>query len=313
MTKIIDSFATIPREEGPFAMMIGNYDGMHLGHQSLFQQLKKIAQSTHCKSVVVTFKNHPSLVLRPECPVQLLCTFEHKVKLIEAQGIDVLIPLTFTKEFSHQTAEQFLNEVRKHCSFSHLILGFDSVLGKDRHGDKPHLFKVAKEQGFSLTYLDEIKLDGEKISSSKIRECIRQGNFDHAEKMLGRRYSIYTSIKSGEGLGKRIGFPTLNMDVGGLCLPPLGVYAVKVIHENAMLDGVANLGIAPTVRQNPEPILEVHLLESVAKIDWIEVVFIQFLRPEIRFENIDRLKEQIGKDVEQAHNILAFYSKKRAN
>jgi riboflavin kinase/FMN adenylyltransferase len=86
-----------------------------------------------------------------------------------------------------------------------------------------------------------------------------------------------------------------------------------VIHENAMLDGVANLGIAPTVRQNPEPILEVHLLESVAKIDWIEVVFIQFLRPEIRFENIDRLKEQIGKDVEQAHNILAFYSKKRAN
>jgi riboflavin kinase/FMN adenylyltransferase len=206
-----------------------------------------------------------------------------------------------------QTAEEFLQMIRSHCSFSDLLLGPDATIGKDKHGNRNHLKEIASLWGFSLTYLDALTVDGIKISSSKIRETIQKGDLTETEQLLGRKFSIYTKVKTGLGLGKRIGFPTLNMDVEILCLPPFGVYAVKVLHENKSLKGVANLGIAPTVRQDGKPILEVHLLDAIGDIKdgcLMEVILEQYIRPEIRFGNIDQLKLQIAKDIQSALRIL---------
>lgn len=286
------------------ALTIGNFDGVHLGHQTL---LKKLKQSPY-PSCVLTFVNHPLEVLKPHSPSPLLlCTYEHKIKLIEGLGIDFLIPLTFTKELSQRTAEEFLETIRAMCPFRELILGHDATIGKNKHGDPIHLKELAERKNFSLSYLEATTVEGVVVSSSAIRSLIQKGDLKAAEKLLGRKVSIYTKMKTGLGMGRRIGFPTLNFDVSGLCLPPFGVYAVHVLDKEKKWKGVANLGIAPTVRHDPNPILEVHLLEELGEIEQshaFEVVLEQYIRPEIRFDTVEQLKNQIAQDILTAEIIL---------
>lgn len=305
--KVISDLAAVPYNKERVSLTIGNFDGVHLGHQALLKRLTMTASAAHERSVVITFTNHPSEVLRPDSPVPLLCTYEHKIKLIREIGIDLLIPLTFTKEFASQTSEEFLQKVRTYYPFSRLMLGPDATMGRDRRGDRTYLQALAKNWGFTFENIEELISEGTKVSSSKIRELIQKGNLKGAEKLLGRQFSIYTYVKTGQGLGKRIGFPTLNMEVEKLCLPPFGVYAVRVLGEGKPLKGVANLGVAPTVRQDNKPILEVHLLETHDEIkneSLIEVILHTYLRPEMRFANVDQLKEQISQDVQNAQRIL---------
>lgn len=285
-------------------LTIGNFDGVHLGHQAVLDRVVTLAKRNGMRSAAITFDNHPSEVLRPGQRLFLLSTVAHKMKLLEELGIDFLILLTFTREFSEQSAETFLRRVRHCIPFSHLILGHDAALGKGREGNPQEVQALGKVMLFQVEYLAPFSVEGERISSSLIRTAVQQGDLDRAKALLGRGYSIYSQVIRGASRGTSLGFPTLNIDVTSLCLPPLGVYAVKVIGKNSTWKGVANLGTAPTVRSDNIPLLEVHLLGAREDLygQNVEVLFQRYIRPEKKFQTIEELQEQIRRDIVVAND-----------
>lgn len=290
----------------PVVISIGNFDGLHLGHSQVLEKAREHAKRENSSLTVLTFSNHPVEVLHPEQSVPLLCSLSHKKKLFEKFGVDDLILLPFTKEFAQQSARDFLSLLHRHIPFSHLILGHDATIGRGKEGDRDCIKELANEFHFIVEYVEPFSLEGEVISSRKIRGFIQQGNLSLAERLLGRRYSVYGRVIEGRTHGKLLGFPTANLDVTNLCLPPFGVYAVQVLHENRMLQGVANLGIAPTIRTDRIPILEVHLLDWEGNLyhQSIEVIFLSFIRSEMKFQNVDQLKEQITADIHAAKALI---------
>lgn len=305
--KIVDDLNHFPAIHHPIVLTIGNFDGVHRGHQIVLDRLTQVSGTQHTEKIVVTFKNHPSQILRPESPVRLICTLQHRLELLRQQHIDYLLLLEFTKTFSQQTAEEFLRKVKKAIPFSHLVLGHDATLGHDRQGDPRMIAKLSKELNFTVEYIEEWLADGANVSSSIIRKHIQEGNFEKTKELLGRSYSIMGEITHGEKQGKRLGYPTANLDVSNLCLPPFGVYAVRLKHGEKVHEGVANLGIAPTMRDNQKPILEVHLFSPVTNLygEQVEVFFHGFIRPEKKFESPDVLRNQISQDISLAHQLLS--------
>lgn len=304
--QLITSLANENSPKTPSILTIGNFDGMHKGHLTVLQETKTLARSKNCPLTVLTFENHPSEVLRPAQQISLICTPIHKLKLLEAAGTDTLILLPFTKELSQHTAEVFLNLVHISLPFTHLVLGHDATLGKDRQGDRQQILVTAATLGFAVKYLDPFTINGTVVSSSLIRRLIQQGQLDQVTELLGRKYSIYGPVIRGASKGKGIGFPTANLDVSQLCLPPFGVYAVQLIHQGKTHHAIANLGVAPTIRNDQKPILEVHLLGIELDLygQIIEVFFHNFIRPEIQFSSIEMLKKQIADDILKARYIL---------
>jgi len=282
---------------------IGNFDGVHLGHQKVLQQVTEKAKKHHRTSVAITFINHPSEVLHPEKPVCYLCTPEHKTQLLEQQGLNVLVQLFFTKEFSLQTAEAFLETIQSSIPFSHLILGHNASFGRNKQGTPEAIQDLAEAYNFEVEYVPPFTFEGSNVSSSKIRNYVLQGDLVQVEKLLGRPYSIYSTVIPGKGVGRQMGFPTANLNVAGLCLPPFGVYSVKVKIDEHTYDGIANLGIAPTIRNDKKPILEFHLFEETVqdiKGHYVEVALHHFIRPEQKFSSLIELQNQIKTDIEQA-------------
>ncbi len=222
---------------------------------------------------------------------------------MEELGIDLLFLLPFNKEFAAQTAQQFLTELKKTLPFECLILGHDGVIGSDRNRD---LRAIGEELRFSVEYLDPIRVDGKIVSSSEIRNQIRMGKLEEAGDLLGRPYSIKATVEAGAGMGKVIGFHTANLPVEQLVLPPMGVYIVNVTIGTEHFPAIANLGYAPTLHKNRPPFLEVHLLKENKELYGcdLDVHFIQFLRPEKKFDSPAALKEQIISDVGAAHAFL---------
>lgn len=302
--KIIEDLQQFPNR--PVVLSIGNFDGVHKGHQSVLSRLREVAASQDANKAVITFKNHPSQVLRPQVPVRLISNLQHRLELLRQQHIDYLLLLEFTKEFSQQSAEEFLRKIKKHIPFSHLVLGHDATLGRDRQGDPKVIAALSKELGFSVEYIDEWTENGSSVSSSIIRRYIQDGDFILTTEMLGRPYSIMGEVVHGEKLGKKLGYPTANLDVSQLCLPPLGVYAVTMKFQGKVHKGVANLGIAPTMRTNPVPILEVHLFQPRDNLygELVEVFFQGYIRPEKKFASPEELKAHIAEDVKIAHKML---------
>ena len=288
----------------PVVLTIGMFDGMHLGHQSVLSRVKEISQAEGYGSAVFTFENHPAEVLRPDKKIPLLCSLDHKKNLMEKNGIDLLILAQFTREFSHQTSDVFLSRIRTLVPFNYLILGHDAAIGKDRHGNREIVQALAKQLQFEVEYLDPVFMDDQPVSSTKIRHLIQEGKLNEADKLLGRRFSIRGQVIKGMGLGKKLGYPTANISVHGLCLPPLGIYAVTLFCDGRAMPGAANLGFAPTVRNDKEPILEVHLLDCDQELygRTVEVVFEEFIRQEKQFNSLDDLKNQIAKDIEWTKN-----------
>jgi riboflavin kinase / FMN adenylyltransferase len=287
-------------------LTIGNFDGMHRGHCAVLKRALAVAGQAG-KVVVLTFRNHPSEVLRPDQPIRLLNTIPHKILLLQRFGIEHIVLLPFTRHLAQRSAESFIEHVRQFIPFTHLILGHDATLGRDRQGDRATMQTLGMEWGFQVHYLEEYRYEGKPVSSTRIREALQQGDFTQVEELLNRPYSIYASVTPGAGKGKQLGFPTVNLDVSGLCLPPFGVYSVDVIHQSKHLQGIANLGIAPTLRKDEKPILEVHLFEG--QHDWeghyLEVIFKGFVRPEHKFNNVQELQQQIRRDIEwvKAHAL----------
>lgn len=303
--EIVHSLSENLNSSQSFVLTIGNFDGVHLGHKAILTTLKKAASKLKARTAVLTFSNHPSTVLTPDNPVPLLCTASHRIRLLEQEQIDLLILIPFTRELSEQSAEEFLLKLRQSIPFASIILGSDATLGKNRMGDGETVKKLSKSLGFEAEYISDIILEGKRISSRLIRDLIKQGQLEEARKYLGRPFSIYASVASGTGRGLKIGYPTANISVEGLCLPPQGVYAVTLKHAGHKYYGVANLGVAPTLRDDQRPLFEVHIFDHSSDIYGhdVEAIFNGYIRPEQHFGNIDQLRQQIAKDIQAARKI----------
>lgn len=305
--KVITSLESFPELRKPIVLTIGNFDGVHLGHQHILETVKTKAAQSDGSSALLTFSNPPQTILSPDKRLKLLTTLDEKLTLIEAFNIDVALALPFTTEFASQTAEAFLGELTKHVSLDHLVLGYDSRIGKDRMGDKKQVKTYAKAHGFDVTYCDEIVVNGEIVSSSRIRTLIEGGNLQQAEVYLGRQFSHQLRPMPGQGMGKVIGFSTLNFNIKDLVVPPTGVYSVWLESNGLRHKSIANLGVAPTVRNDQFPQLEVHVIDRYFQTDEeaLTVIFHRKIRDEKKFSSIESLAEQIKQDIAVAKKQLA--------
>ena len=287
----------------PCAVTIGNFDGLHRGHQALIKRLKEKAP----KTALITFSNNPSTILSPEKELCSIYTKRQKRRLLESMRIDYLYDIPFTEKLSKMSPEAFLKLLRLTVPLTCLLLGYNAVIGRNREGCRENLEKISKDMQFTLEYLPPYLIEGKTVSSSAIRRLVQEGRLKEASRFLGRPYSIYDCVAKGFGRGEAIGFATANLKVDGLCLPPFGVYAVEVAVKGSFYEGVANLGVAPTIRKEKSPLLEVHLIGKKERLygEKIEVAFKSFLRKERRFASPGELSSQIAQDIEEAKRFFA--------
>ncbi len=291
------------------AVTIGNFDGVHLGHQALFCKVVELASKRGGDTVAITFDPHPLVVLRPASPPKMICTFEHKAELISRSGIEHLISISFTPELARTPAREFVEKVlHRTIGVKDLVVGYDYAFGKGREGDAKFLEEMGKELGFKVHVIPPYRVDGTIVSSTKIRELVSKGEMRKVAAMLGRFYQIRGVVQKGKRRGgPLVGFPTANLHIypHDLC-PKEGVYVVQVIHDLCCYGGVVNIGTNPTFGDTGL-VAEVHIFDFDKTIygHRIKVNFIQRLRDEKRFPSVEALSAQISRDVEQAREVLA--------
>ncbi|MEO6847010.1 MAG: bifunctional riboflavin kinase/FAD synthetase [Chthoniobacterales bacterium] len=290
-------------------LAIGVFDGVHLGHQALIRQGQEDAALLNARLVVLTFDPHPLKVLRPETAPRLLTATEHKIRLLALEGVDTVLLLPFDKEFAAQPPEVFIQKLTKACRLVRICVGHEWSFGKNRAGNIDMLKTIGSASGFDVVSIPPIIIDSEPASSTRIRKAIASGDFALAKRCLGRDYAILGTVIHGHHLGTKLGFPTANLSAHSEQFPPNGVYAVKVSIDREWFVGVANIGFRPTVEDEvPERTLEVHLFDFTKDIYGldIELRFVQYLRPEEKFDGVEALKTQIQKDIEEAKKIFAL-------
>ncbi len=224
--KVFSCYKDVPKQLSPLVLTIGNFDAVHLGHCAVLKNANNIADNIDGHLCVLTFTSHPAEVLRPEKSLPKLCTQQHKLKLLEKQDVDMVIFFEFTVPFSKQTASEFLDTLHSYISFDCLVLGHDALLGKDRQGDSFAMHQIAAQLGFTLTYIPPFHVEGSLVSSSAIRRAIQQGDLVNAEKMLGRKFSILTTVADVNDQ------KMILSNLTTLCLPPDGQYSVKVVFDH---------------------------------------------------------------------------------
>jgi len=289
-------------------LAIGVFDGVHLGHQQIIRQTVADARQHEATAIVVTFDQHPNTVVAPERVPLLLYSRPQKLRAIEALEADALLEIPFNQEFSLQPGDQFIRDlVRDLGKIQSICVGAEFVFGHKRSGDVVLLKSLGDKLDFAVHGLAAVALDGQTVSSTRIREAIRAGDFDAASQMLGRAYSIAGKVVRGDHLGHKLGFPTANLDTTGLLLPPNGVHAAHAKVGGKNFRAVLNIGIRPSVDQpTQQPRLEVHLLDFSGELygQEMEVTFAAKLRDEQRFSSLDELKAQIARDVVQARKAF---------
>ncbi|MBT3393877.1 MAG: bifunctional riboflavin kinase/FAD synthetase [Waddliaceae bacterium] len=296
--EIYHSFSDIPDGLTVSSLAVGTFDGIHLGHQKVLGKL--------CgTSAVITFTNHPYSVLHPESDLKALCSLDSRISFLERHGIDIIIAIPFTHEIANLSAEAFLAMVQKRVSFSTLVVGYDAHIGHGNSCSKEALHLLGLKLGVSVVDVDALCYDGLPISSSRIRVAIQSGDLGVAEIMLGRRYSLRSTVVKGKGMGSHLGYKTANFDIAGLCHPPCGVYAITATIDGEKLHGIANIGTAPTIKSLAQPILEVHFFEEVGALygEDIEIAIKEFIREEKRFESVAQLQQQISCDIELSKDL----------
>lgn len=284
-------------------MAIGFFDGVHLGHQQIIRQAVADARQREGRSLVVTFDRHPNTVVAPQRVPPLIYSQPQRLRAIEALGVDVLLLLRFDKDFSRQSGDAFIRELAGNpVRIQSLSVGKNFTFGYKRGGDVALLMKLGQELGFAVHGLAAVSLDGKLISSTRIREAIRAGQLDLAGQMLGRPYSLAANVSPGDSLGRKLGFPTANLDVAGLAVPPNGVYAAQAIVRGKSWRAAVNIGFRPTLG-DPQPQLrvEAHLLDLDTDLysEEVEIVFLERLRDEKKFGSVEELREQIARDVDR--------------
>ncbi len=286
------------------SVAIGVFDGVHLGHQRILQQTVQDARQTDGVSVVVTFDQHPSVVVAPDRAPPLIYSLSQRLAAIDSLGIDTVLLLHFDRQFSLQSGEEFITQLATQFGrLSSLNIGRGFTFGYRRSGNVALLKALGPTLGFVVHDLPPVSYRGQAISSTRCRRAILDGDFRLASKMLGRPYSLAGPVVPGERLGHTLGFPTANLDVTGLALPPRGVYVGYAKTTRGRFRALMNIGVRPTLnRLQPELRVEVHLLDFSGHLygHELEFEFIRGLRPEEKFESLDALRAQIQRDIEAA-------------
>jgi riboflavin kinase/FMN adenylyltransferase len=290
---------------------IGNFDGVHRGHQEIIAKAARLAQELGCPHAVLTFEPHPRSVFNPASEPFRLTPFRLKVRLIEALGVDALFAIPFDLDFAKQSAEDFVTSVLvEGLGVRYIVVGDNFRFGRKRLGDIDLLIEMGRGGGFGVTSVELLTAENEEAySSSLIRDYLKTGNPTRAALLLGRYWEIEGRVQSGDRRGRTIGFPTANLPLGETLHPAYGVYAVRAgvegSREVTWHSGVANLGLRPTV-EGDTPQLEVHLFDFDEDIygRHMRVALVDFLRPERKFDGLDALKSQIAEDSARARTIL---------
>ena len=311
--KIFNQLEDITRPFKAAVITIGNFDGVHIGHQALFHEVIEKADAIDGTSIAMTFEPHPMRVLKKNNHPPLITLYEQKEELIKRAGIDVLICIPFTREFASLSAEAFIKDLLvAKIGMQAIIVGEDYTFGKNREGNLTVLKSYASQIGYEVVVADWIKAGqtfSDRISSTRIRELVMAGEVEPACKMLGRHYQIRGLVVKGRDRGGRLlGIPTANLNLQDELCPKTGIYAVTVDYQNRLYKGVANIGYSPTFDDN-EFTVEVHLLKFNTDIygEKIRINFIERIRDEKKFAGISELTAQINQDIETAHKILAAY------
>lgn len=305
--KLYTDLADIKKPFTKASVTIGNFDGVHLGHQLLFSQVVGKAHKIGGTSVVVTFDPHPLKVLRPES-IRLISTTQQKIELIERAGIDVLIIIPFNLEFAATTADSFVDDILiGTIGVQELVVGYDYAFGRGREGNIEFLRAKGKKEGFPVTVVEAYYENGMLVSSSKIRELVARGRMRDVRTLLGRYYQIRGEVQRGRQRGGRVvGFPTANLQISeeDLCPKP-GVYVTQVIYDGKCYGGVANIGYNPTFGEN-KLVAETHIFDFDDNIYGkpIRINLLRHLRSERKFSGPEELAAQIRQDIKVAHKVL---------
>ena len=291
---------------------IGTFDGVHLGHQAIFKKMKALAQSVGGQTVVVTFQPHPRQVLNIDSSnLRFLCTPEEKLKKFEEFGIDNVLIINFTKEFSRTPSEVFIKDyIIDHIKPAYIVVGYDHHFGKNRMGDFSLLNDLKRKYNFKVERVAAQDVENIAISSTKIRNALAVGNVKSANRLLGYTYSVTAEVVVGNKIGRTLGFPTANLELPReyMLINRGGVFACLVDYNGLTYKAMANIGHRPTIgdRGEDQPIIEVNLFDFDGDLygKQIRVRFIDRIRDEVKFDSLDELKAQLEQDRDNAYKLL---------
>jgi riboflavin kinase/FMN adenylyltransferase len=287
----------------------GTFDGVHVGHRKILNRLKEIAQKNNGETVVITFWPHPRLVLRPDdTTIKLLNTFEEKADLLKGEGVQHLIRIPFTKEFSQLTSEEFIQKIIVDAiGTKKLVIGYDHRFGHNREGSFEQLKLDGPRYGFEVEEIPRQEVDHIAVSSTKIRQALGEGNVDTANHLLGKPYSLTGRVVKGDRLGRLLGYPTANIEIDThyKLVPCDGIYAVTVLYEQQLLKGMLYIGNRPTVNGTKRNI-EVNIFDFAKEIygESLTIYFHKLIRGDSKFQDLEGLKVQLHADKEESIKAL---------
>ena len=289
---------------------IGNFDGVHRGHQSVLTRALEIAKARGVPALVLTFEPHPRTVFRPDSPVFRITPAPLKARILEALGFGAVIDYPFDREFSQRSPDDFIHGILKDwLGASEVVTGVDFHFGKGREGGPAFLMDAGQKYGFGVTLVDAFRDENaDVVSSSRIRGLLKDGDVSEAAALLGYHYTVEAEIIGGEKLGRQLGFPTANMQLPPEAELASGIYAVRFRLQNGTLhDAVASYGRRPTVTENGAPLLETYVFDFSGDLygQICSVSFFGYLRPELKFDGLDPLVAQIKRDEEEARALLS--------
>lgn len=290
-------------------LTLGTFDGIHPGHLKIIGRLVSCSKEKGCRSVVITFYPHPRTILGNDNSVKMLTTQEEKIELLEKLGVENLLIINFTKEFASLSAEDFIYDyLINGIGLTEIVLGHDHHFGKGRRGNAELLQKIADKEGFIVTKAEAFMIDGEAVSSTKIRNAIAEGDIIRANKLLGRNYEFSGIVVGGDKRGRELGFPTANIKLSSQekLLPASGVYAVKVMVENERHTGLLSIGNRPTFYNQGELVSEVYIYDFNREIYGAKVTteLVERLRGEVKFNSAEELINQMNTDKENGYKIF---------
>lgn len=287
-------------------LTIGVFDGVHLGHKHLFSRVRELAAAESALSGVVTFRRHPVETVTPDGTLSYLTSLEDKIRLIKAEGIDIVVALTFDRELSQLSARQFVDLLIKHLRMRGLVIGPDFALGRGREGTAEILSKMGEELGFSVTVVPPLRVAGEVVSSTAVRDALANGDVSRVVSLTGRPYSIKGRVVGGTGLGRKLGFPTANLNIdAGWAIPADGVYATITHINGSVLQSMTSIGQRPTF-DGKHRTVETYILDFKGDLYGRDVVIdvVERLREQKKFPDAEQLKQQIADDIEKGRGIL---------
>lgn len=291
---------------------IGSFDGVHLGHQSIIRPMVAEAHRNQAPAVIITFYPHPSRVLRQANGPFYLSSPAEQAEIFDSLGVDLMISAPFTVEFASLTADEFVQQLKDHLGIASLWVGQDFALGKARMGNIEYLEKLGNTLGFRVNTVPPCLIQGEIVSSSKIRSLLQAGEVQKAAQFLGRPYRFSGTVIRGDGRGRGLGFPTANIEIpDDRLVPRIGVYVTRAGFNGRWFPAVTNIGYRPTFeKESVIPWVEAHILDFDQDLydQTLQLDFCEFLRPEKRFSSVDELIGQIHNDIQRTKEVLAHAS-----